>query len=470
MDAPDHSLPSFDAETLKRARRWLILAVIALGAGGIYAGFIGGSASRFFDTALTEHVDLSVLIWFMAMSCMFFTLVAGQKGWPMLADAGFLSTAIGTLLIAAAPITGAPVFKSDYVPVLYHPVFFMGLALIFCGTLSVAANLSAAGRMQTSSIPAYGVVSAAWIMIIAAACFLRSGQSLPAEMKGQIYYEYLFWGGGHVLQFVHSQLVIVAWLWLARSAGLKVRLSAAWTVGLYFIGLLATMTAAIIYVAYDPMSDEFRNAFTALMRDMNGLAPMIAGLFIAAAFFAAPREMRASWPLPLICLAMSILLFGLGGSLGYMIEGSNVIVPAHYHGSIVGITLAYMGVAYLLMPAFGYETVLKSKLARVQPVIYGGGQLCWMLGMAILGAHGVPRKTAGSADTLGALASFIKHSGDGLALIGGLLFVFVVLRAVFHSRRHSAKAGIFNRNGIVKIPAFAGNDKRGRECKRKSRK
>jgi hypothetical protein len=29
------------------------------------------------------------------------------------------------------------------------------------------------------------------------------------------------------------------------------------------------------------------------------------------------------------------------------------------------------------------------------------------------------------------LISFLKHSADGLALIGGLLFVFIVLRAVW---------------------------------------
>jgi cytochrome c oxidase subunit 1 len=37
-----------------------------------------------------------------------------------------------------------------------------------------------------------------------------------------------------------------------------------------------------------------------------------------------------------------------------MIRGVNVVIPAHYHGSIVGITLAFMGLAYVLLPRLGF--------------------------------------------------------------------------------------------------------------------
>ena len=46
--------------------------------------------------------------------------------------------------------------------------------------------------------------------------------------------------------------------------------------------------------------------------------------------------------------------FGIGGLIGFLISGSNVTIPAHYHGSIVGVTLALMGVCYLLLPKLGY--------------------------------------------------------------------------------------------------------------------
>ena len=51
-------------------------------------------------------------------------------------------------------------------------------------------------------------------------------------------------------------------------------------------------------------------------------------------------------------LILSLILFAAGGTLGLMISGQNVGIPAHYHGQIVGITLALMGLAYAMLPVF----------------------------------------------------------------------------------------------------------------------
>lgn len=426
-----------DRATLLRARRWLLLGCLALGVAGIFAGLLGSSKSAYFDTALTLHVDLSVLVWFLTMAGMFFTLGGQGRGWAALADASFFAFAGGTCLLVASGFTGGEVYKSNYIPVIYHPVFFLGLAFMFCGILGVAINLVAGRGGQIMNVQSYGTVSAGWIMLIALACFVRSQQALPADMHGQVYYEYAFWGGGHVLQFAHTQLMLVAWLWLAEAAGIRIKLSAGQITVLFFAGLMAMFAAAFVYAVYPPQSGEHRDAFTLLMKHANGLAPMVLGIAVIYAALIGPRGKGAG--VPKVALYMSVLLFGVGGGLGFLIAGSNVTVPAHYHGSIVGITLAFMGVCYLLLPTFGFADVSRSKLALIQPIIYGGGQLCWMSGMAMLGASGVPRKTAGSADTAGALAAFLKHGGDGLALIGGLLFVFVVLRAVYKSK--GAKIG-----------------------------
>ena len=39
-------------------------------------------------------------------------------------------------------------------------------------------------------------------------------------------------------------------------------------------------------------------------------------------------------------LIMSLVLFAAGGMIGFAINGANVKIPAHYHGCIVGVTLA----------------------------------------------------------------------------------------------------------------------------------
>jgi len=405
-----------------------LLGVVALGVAGIFAGLLANTKSAFFYTALVVHVDLSVLVWFLTMACMFFTLVTNGRGWQMLANSAFLSFAAGAVLIVVSATSGGEAYMSNYIPVIHHPVFFLGLSLLLCGVLGAVANMCFSFSREYLNNPHYfGIISAGIIMLIAILCFIVSARNMPAGMSGQLYYEYAFWGGGHVLQFVHTQLMIVAWLWLAHASGIKIKLSDTQLKILYAIGLVAALAAPLIYFGQgDDMLHS--NRFTLLMKHANGLAALIIGVALIYAL------LRQPWPtekrLFLITLSMSVLLFAAGGTLGYLIAGSNVTVPAHYHGSIVGITLAFMGMGYLLLPSFGYVDVARSILAKLQPVIYGGGQLCWMTGMAMLGAHGVPRKTPGSADTMGVLASFLKHSGDGLALIGGLLFVFIMLRAV----------------------------------------
>jgi heme/copper-type cytochrome/quinol oxidase subunit 1 len=136
-------------------------------------------------------------------------------------------------------------------------------------------------------------------------------------------------------------------------------------------------------------------------------------------------------------LAASLTLFAAGGALSLLIAGSNTVVPAHYHGSIVGVTLALMGLSYHLLPRLGFGTPA-GRMARVQPWIYGGGQLLHIGGLAVSGALGIQRKTAGAAQGLDSLAAKLSMGvmgiGGLLAVIGGILFVLVVIGA-FSRRR-----------------------------------
>ncbi len=98
-------------------------------------------------------------------------------------------------------------------------------------------------------------------------------------------------------------------------------------------------------------------------------------------------------------LIFSILLFATGGIIGFMIDGSNVKVTAHYHGSIVDVTLAFMGMTYHLLPHLGFRKIT-SHAARWQPGIYGSGQLMHIIGLAWSGGYGVQRKTTAAEQVL----------------------------------------------------------------------
>jgi len=114
------------------------------------------------------------------------------------------------------------------------------------------------------------------------------------------------------------------------------------------------------------------------------------------------------------------------------ISGVNTIIPAHYHGSIVGVTLALMGLTYHLLPTLGLARPA-GRMASLQPWVYAGGQLLHIGGLAASGAMGIQRKTAGAAqglDTLSAKAAMgVMGIGGLLAILGGILFVLVVIKA-----------------------------------------
>ena len=43
--------------------------------------------------------------------------------------------------------------------------------------------------------------------------------SVVPRIEEPIYFEVLFWGGGHTLQFQHALLMVVAWLWIGSHSG-----------------------------------------------------------------------------------------------------------------------------------------------------------------------------------------------------------------------------------------------------------
>jgi heme/copper-type cytochrome/quinol oxidase subunit 1 len=174
---------------------------------------------------------------------------------------------------------------------------------------------------------------------------------------------------------------------------------------------------------------------TWLMRIGGGLAIVPFAAALAVALMNAASPSRATAPLR-AALAWSLALFGAGGLIGLAISGSNVKIPAHYHGSIVGVTLAFMGLVYYLLPRIGFGRP-QGKLATLQPALYGAGQLLHIVGLLWSGGHGVQRKVAGAEQVLRSAeqvaAMGMMGLGGLLAVAGGVLFAVVVLRAIWTS-------------------------------------
>jgi hypothetical protein len=430
---------------------WLLLALASLVASGVFSILLVLSRAPyvkdvfplvdFFHVALVVHVDLSALVWFAAFAGVFWSV----NSTPRFADAGWVALGLavgGTVVMSLAPFVsrGTPIM-ANYIPVLDEPVFLGGLAIFAAGCVvlvlrSMAAVPPVGTRIDGPGALRFGLNAAVVSAAVALIAFAWSWAKVPAHLDGKAYYELLFWGGGHVLQFTWTLLMFVAWLWLAEACGAPVPLTPRVAVLLFGIGLASVFLTPVIYLAYEVTSVEHHRWQTWLMRFGAGLAilPFALALVVALARRGAPapreRPLHAA-------LAASLVLFGVGGAIGVMIHGSNVRIPAHYHGSIVGITLAFMGLTYHLLPRLGFGEPAR-RAASWQPWVYGGGQLAHVAGLLWSGGYGVQRKVAGAAQILRTpeevAAMGLMGLGGLVAVAGGLMFLVIVLRALLRSR------------------------------------
>jgi hypothetical protein len=442
------ALPTDQRKAL--ATGWLLLALGALLASGVFSILLVLSRAPyvkdifplvdFFRVALVVHVDLSVLVWFSAFAGLLWSLHGAPRllwlGW-----AGLAGAAAATAAMCAAPFveSGMPLM-SNYIPVLDGPLFLRALvlfgvscALVVVRALAVAPRVGA--RPDGAAALRFGLNAAAVSAAVALLAFAWSYAEVPAAIERKAYFEVLFWGGGHVLQFTWTLFMFAAWLWLAEAIGARNPLSPRIAILLFAIALVSVFATPLIYLAYDVVSVEHYRMQTWLMRIGGGLAIVPFAAALAFALVGAPKPSAATAPLK-AALVWSLVLFGSGGLIGLAISGSNVKIPAHYHGSIVGVTLAFMGLVYYLLPRMGFGRP-QGRLARLQPALYGGGQLLHIAGLLWSGGYGVQRKVAGGEQVLRSAEQVagmgLMGLGGLLAVAGGVLFAVVVIRSLWTS-------------------------------------
>jgi len=450
----EYALAVPDDARAQLARGWLQLALAAIIGAGVYSILLVVSRTpglaglfpveNFFRVALVVHVDLSVLVWFVAIAGVFWSLNSTHRltalGW-----AAFALTVIGTVLLAVAPfVQSAEPVMANYIPVLDGAVFLAGLGAIAAGVAALCARGMVAvprvgTRLDGAAALRFGLNSSVVATAVALAAFVWSWLDVPRGLEGKAYYELLFWGGGHVLQFTWTLLMMVSWLWLASAIGAPVPLTPRVAVLLFAVALASVFLTPVIYLAYAVPSVEHYRLLTWLMRFGGGLAMLPITLAVLVALACARIGDDSRRPLR-AALASSLVLFAVGGLIGFMIEGSNVRIPAHYHGSIVGVTLAFMGVVYHLLPRLGYRAPT-GRLATWQPCVYGAGQLMHVAGLLWSGGYGVQRKVAGSEQVLRTTGEVIGMGFMGLgglvAIVGGVLFLVVAFRSMAAGRKRS---------------------------------
>jgi len=446
-----YTLPPVAAGQRRLARAWLWLALAALVGSGMFSVLLVLArtpginawlpAGDFFRVALVVHVDLSVLAWFVAIAGLLWSLnlrPARSRPGAALARLPLVLCGAGAagMALAAFVDPGQPVM-ANYIPMLDSATFRAAVGVFGVGALllvlqglvraaPVGPAVDGAGALR------FGLHASVVATAVALLAFVWSLALVPASLPPKAYYEILFWGGGHALQFTWTLLMLVAWLALAQACGGRIPLSPRIVLLLFAVALVGVFGTPLAYLMHDVSTVEHRDMHTWGMRFGGGLA--IAPLALAVLLALAPLRQLAAERRPLrAALLASMLLFVAGGVIGLTISGSNVKIPAHYHGCIVGVTLALMGLVFHLLPQLGYRAPA-GRLAVLQPWLYGVGQLLHIVGLVWSGGYGVQRKVAGAEQVLRSTAEVagmgLMGLGGLLAICGGLLFVVVVARAM----------------------------------------
>lgn len=433
------------------SRYWLFSGVFALAIAGLFSVVLVLARSPqftdliplndVFHTTLIIHVDLSITVWFLSIAGLIWAKEAEKIlepaiNLPYFRQGGVILFFLGILAIAFSPLDGDPEpLMSNYVPVLTSHLFFIGLGLVAAGVIVAIIDFMLTDGLK-KRLEYSWLHKAAWVMavmaLIAFFYFERSWAMLQADARDTNFYNNVFWAGGHILQFLFTFLLIVAWFLLVeriygeRQQRLIITL-------IFLLSLFPVLGSLHGFLTLDMNDQSFYDYFTRMMIHENGVAPALALLFIFSVMWRKRAE-RVSAPAMQSYLWSSLVLFGYGGILGLLISGQNVTIPAHYHGSLVGVTIAMMGLVAVLLPRYGYRDVAHWKLAIWQPIVLAFGQILHISGLAYSGGYGVLRKTPGGMENLPAnvkAALGMMGMGGLLAIIGGLMFIIVVWRAVF---------------------------------------
>ena len=266
----DYTLPAVDGRPAPLARAWLWLGLAALIGSGLFSVLLVLArtpgvnawlpAGDFFRVALVVHVDLSVLVWFVAIAGLLWSLNLRGARTRRGAAIGRLTLALcglGALGMALAAFVdpGTPVM-ANYIPMLDSATFRAAVVVFGAGALLLVLRSLVQARPVGPAVDGagalrFGLHASVVATAVALLAFAWSLALVPTELPPKAYYEILFWGGGHALQFTWTLLMLVAWLALAQACGGRVPLSPRVVLLLFALALASVFVTPLAYLMHD---------------------------------------------------------------------------------------------------------------------------------------------------------------------------------------------------------------------------
>jgi cytochrome c oxidase subunit I len=444
------------AAVRRELEAWAWIAVGALAVAGVFALLLALSRIPgmdrapfwplgFFYKGLVIHVVFSLVIWLLGVFAFLMSAATLHVGCEDVRAAPLGRIGQGVVLIAF-PCLFAPAFLNatqpeltNYIPLIRHPAYDLGLLLLALGILApvVRLFLNLPGRRAAPPPLTFAMLVAGFIYVLALVSFGAAAALLAHQSELEFSRELLFWGGGHLLQFVYAVVLLTNWQILARrSLGDEGVNDGAFRTAVLMIGALA-IPAPFFYQVFEPFSAIQHEAFRLLQ-----FALVVPTMIFAVSLVARLRAIGplSQWPWgdpAFFALATSLALFALGGVMGFLIAGSDTRTPAHYHAVITAVSVSSAG----MLLTFGLEEIGRlpapARATRALIALYGGGQFVASIGMFVAGGYGAARKTptgAASLDAVAAAGMAVHGIASIFTIIGGAAFVVVAIRALWRPR------------------------------------
>lgn len=375
---------------------------------------------------LVGHVTFSITLWLMSFTLAYWHYKEGRKG-----RVAPPATLLGMLLLSLSCLLpyGEP-YLNNYIPVIDSPIFYTGLSVFLFGfLLEVLQRLKNLKEITSSENPHQLYHISLLLGLLTILSMIISLFVTHAEGGTKLYFEKLFWIPGHLQQFMYASVMLVSWHELfRRSSGVELSFAVLSAVNfLLFTSCLPLLSGFFT----DIFSQEFR-LLTVMSFGLGIGVPVLVHTYYIL------KNLKLSINVSNLALLSSISVYYVGEAIAYMGMQSDLTVPAHYHGVVSAVSIAFMGLAYyLLKDQLGY--IDWEKLAKLQPIILGMGINLIVLGFYMAGRMGAPRKTYGFEYAVNErILTALNLVGFGglITVIGGILFVLYAGRALLRIYKH----------------------------------
>jgi len=396
---------------------------------------------------------------------------------PAVQWVSFLLMVVGTLMAAWAMFAGkANVLYTFYLPLIAHPAFYIGAALLLVGSIvplffDWAPNYIAWRKEHPGEkvpLAVFGVLvnHIMWVIMLVPVVITVVFQMIPLSL-GLTHEENvslsrtLFWAFGHPLVYfwlLPAYTMLYTILPKIVTGEGKLYSDSAARLG-FLLFVLFSFPVGLHHQYTEPAVTNNYKLIHALFTFSVAIPSMLTAFTVAASLEYSIKskypEVRNSlfywWTkIPYISLEgdkwlvsyfmAGLFLFFVGGITGIVNASYNVnlvvhntsFVPGHFHTTVGGlVTLSFLGISlYMVSKLMGKDIRFKG-LAVLAPWLWWQGMLIFEYAMSVAGLHGFPRRTNAGISYLNPDSPLYRPEWVGYAELSAFAAFIIVLGFIF---------------------------------------